>query len=156
VLIQIRDRLLRAVRDMDTVVRWGGDEFLLVARQCDRSQAWNLADRVEELVSGELFDIGNGQTLSLTCSLGFAPYPVVPSHPPGAVSWIKVVEMADRCLYAAKESGRNGWVGVCQGPSPERIAGFIFQPEQEIKRGGWDIVTSFSDVSTLVWHREKE
>ncbi len=156
VLKQIRDRLLQAVRDTDTVVRWGGEEFLLVARSCERSQAQKLADRVKELVSSEPFDVGDGHTLHRTCSLGFAPYPVVRNHPPDAVSWTQVIEMADRCLYAAKESGRNGWVGVREGPLPERVAAFISQPEQEVKAGGWDIITSFPGDSILVWHRKKE
>ncbi len=154
VLKQIRDRLLQAVRDMDTVVRWGGEEFLLVARKCDRGQAQNLADRVKELVSREPFAIGNGQTLLRTCSLGFAPYPIARGYPPEAVSWTQVVEMADRCLYAAKESGRNGWVGLREGPSPERVSAFISQPEVEIKAGGWEILTSFPDVSALVWQQK--
>ena len=154
VLRQIRDRLLHAVRDNDIVVRWGGEEFLLVARSFDRSQAQTLANRVMDLIGSSPFDIGNGRTLVRTCSLGFAPYPIARSFHPESVSWHRVVEIADRCLYAAKESGRNGWVGLREGASPDRASNFLSHPDQEIAAGGWDIITSFPDVGALVWHKE--
>ena len=45
------------------------------------------------------------------CSIGFAAFPVIESAP-DAHPWEDVVKMADQCLYAAKHSGRDAWVGL--------------------------------------------
>jgi len=52
------------------------------------------------------FDIGDGQFLKKTCSIGFACFPFVEEEPE-LLEWTKVVDLAAHCLYAAKKSGRN-------------------------------------------------
>ncbi|MES3026152.1 MAG: diguanylate cyclase [Pseudomonadota bacterium] len=111
VLQQTSAALRAACRDADFVVRWGGEEFLIVARNSDRACADLLADKLRTAVSELHFDLGNGVILQKTCSLGFAAFPVVEAEPE-AHSWEDVVKMADQCLYAAKNSGRDNWVGV--------------------------------------------
>jgi diguanylate cyclase (GGDEF)-like protein/PAS domain S-box-containing protein len=111
VLMQMRERLEGVFRDTDYIVRWGGEEFLIVARWSDRTQAASLAERAHAAVSGREFDIGEGVRVSRSCSIGFACYPFLPHHP-AQLSWSQVVELADQCLYMAKRRGRNGWVGL--------------------------------------------
>jgi diguanylate cyclase (GGDEF)-like protein len=151
VLLQLRDRLLAAMRDTDTVVRWGGEEFLVVAKGTDRSQAGVLAERILSMIRDRPFDVGGGASITKTCSLGFAPYPCLDCDPAGA-TWHQVVDVADRCLYAAKKSGRDGWVGI-QGRSADQadLMRFLEDPAQALKNGTWDLATSFPDPLELQW-----
>ena len=111
VLQQLADILRAATRDTDTVVRWGGEEFLIVARNASRADSTVLAERIRSGVEKHDFDIGTGFPLKQTCSVGFSFYPFVNDRPE-ACNWEQVVNLADHCLYAAKRGGRNTWVGV--------------------------------------------
>ncbi|MFH1177121.1 MAG: diguanylate cyclase [Acidobacteriota bacterium] len=111
-LLQLaRERLTRAARSSDTVVRWGGEEFLVVARGCEPDEAPVLAERIRTMVGDDPFDLGGGRSVRRSCSLGFAALPFLITAPE-LFSWEDVVNLADCCLYAAKRSGRNAWVGV--------------------------------------------
>ena len=111
VLIQVRQMLLDACRQSDTIIRWGGDEFLLVGRNADPETAESLAERIRSVMEEKKFDVGLEQTVHLSCSIGFAFYPFDPARP-SFFSWEQVVGVADRALYVAKESGRNIWAGI--------------------------------------------
>jgi diguanylate cyclase (GGDEF)-like protein len=111
VLIQVRQMLIDACRQSDTIIRWGGDEFLLVGRNADPQTAENLAERIRSVMEEKKFDVGLEQTVHLSCSIGFAFYPFDPARPT-FFSWEQVIGVADRALYVAKESGRNIWAGI--------------------------------------------
>jgi diguanylate cyclase (GGDEF)-like protein len=140
-----------SVRTCDTVVRWGGEEFLVVARHTDRSLGSVLATRIIEAFRDQPFDLGQGVSITKTCSLGFCPFPVLPREP-GAITWQQAVEVADRCLYAAKLSGRDGWVGV-QGleGGPAAVAAFLGIHAQGSGTVDCVLDTSFGDPSILRW-----
>lgn len=126
VLEQFRDILLHVARKSDTPVRWGGEEFLIVARRFSADRAHCLAERVRSAVESHRFDLGNGQHIHRTCSIGFAGYPVF-TGAPSRLDWEKVVELADQCLYQAKRDGRNRWFGVaaaCTDPPDDLDACF--------------------------------
>jgi diguanylate cyclase (GGDEF)-like protein len=110
VLRQVGEVLRAACRASDVVVRWGGEEFLILARNSDRHQAKVLATQVCAAVRAHAFDLGNGEVLHKTCSLGFTAFPLLPAQPE-KFDWEQAVELADQCLYAAKKSGRDAWVG---------------------------------------------
>ncbi|MBL0313802.1 MAG: diguanylate cyclase [Holophagaceae bacterium] len=114
VLQQMGEIMKEATRDTDTVVRWGGEEFLVVARNVCRRDSTILVERIRSQVAFHLFDIGDGKSLRLTCSSGFALYPFIPELPQ-ALAWERVVDVADHCLYAAKRAGRDAWVGLFPG-----------------------------------------
>lgn len=111
VLCQVVRTLQLTLRDEDTVVRWGGEEFLLIIRVTDRQSGPAIAERVRTAVAAARTVAEDGTALSVTCSLGFAPYPFRPSAP-AALSWEDVVSLIDAALYAAKHSGRDAWVGL--------------------------------------------
>ncbi|MFL6659120.1 MAG: diguanylate cyclase [Massilia sp.] len=118
-LQQASAALRQACRDADFVVRWGGEEFLIVARNADRSCADLLANNLRSAIRELSIDLGNGVVIKKTCSIGFAAYPVRETDPE-AYTWEEAVKMADQCLYAAKHAGRDAWVGVALGPdAPE-------------------------------------
>src|SRR5690348_13575550 len=111
VLQQVATILQEATRDTDTVVRWGGEEFLVVARNAARKDAVVLVERIRSRVEAHAFDLGDGSTIRRTCSIGFALMPFLCADP-DYMSWEEVVDVADHCLYVAKRSGRDAWVGV--------------------------------------------
>ncbi|MFU8831829.1 MAG: diguanylate cyclase [Wenzhouxiangella sp.] len=108
VLQQLATLLISQVREGDYVVRWGGEEFLLVFRPMLSDQPAGVAERLRSAVEQTLFEIGEDKPLRLTCSIGMAEYPVV-GQQPAAFSWEDVGAMADQALYHIKNNGRNGW-----------------------------------------------
>ncbi|QYF92593.1 GGDEF domain-containing protein [Massilia sp. PAMC28688] len=143
VLRQFSAILMEEVRDSDTVVRWGGEEFLIMARQASSADIHLLAERIRARVAGHRFDIGQGTVLSKSCSIGFATYPF---HAPEAAQarWEDVVSLADQCLYAAKASGRDMWVGVVhQAP---------LQAPPAAPPHAADVRQGLQDGSLQLWH----
>ncbi len=113
VLMQMRGRLQQAFRAGDYLVRWGGEEFLIVALGTSRRHVAELAERARAAVADRAFDIGGGLRLPVTCSIGFACFPPAPEWP-RALEWPAVLNLADAALYLVKRGGRNGWLGVLQ------------------------------------------
>jgi len=116
VLQQMGEILRNAMRDTDTVTRWGGEEFLIVARNAARADATVLPERIRTAVEAHPFDIGKDQPIHCHCSLGFSVYPFLPKEM-SLFAWEQIIDIADACLYAAKRSGRNAWVGIVPDPS---------------------------------------
>jgi diguanylate cyclase (GGDEF)-like protein len=111
VLMQMRERLREVFRESDMVVRWGGEEFLAIARGGNWGIAIEIAERIRRAVSDRAFSLDGSSSLAKSASIGFATFPFVASQP-RAISWSQVVELADRGLYMAKNGGRNTWVGI--------------------------------------------
>lgn len=111
VLMQMRGRLGQVFRASDYLVRWGGEEFLVVARETPRTRAAELAERARQCIAGQPFDLGGGVQLSLTCSVGFTAFPLC-ADLPRALDWRAAVDLADTALYQAKKDGRDAWVGL--------------------------------------------
>lgn len=109
VLRQFAHLLSEAVRESDYAVRWGGEEFLVVARQADAAQAHVLAERIVSAAREREFQLDSGERLQCTCSVGAAALPFLPGDPE-ALDWAQVVDLADAAVYAAKRRGRDGWV----------------------------------------------
>jgi two-component system sensor histidine kinase ChiS len=115
VLSQMGAVLSSAVRESDTIVRWGGEEFLIIARNSRQGDSSILSDRVRKRVESTPFAVTDDRRIRLTCSIGFASWPFF-KHEPDALGWEVVLGLADRCLYLAKNSGRNAWLGVAIRP----------------------------------------
>jgi diguanylate cyclase (GGDEF)-like protein len=115
-LQEVAKRIAGVMRRSDDLVRWGGEEFLLVCRTTDRENASLLCARVLEAVRELPFDVGNGVEVHKTCSIGWAPFPWLQDDV-GRLSIDNVIELADQALYLAKREGRNRSFGML--PSPE-------------------------------------
>lgn len=111
ILVALGHLLAGVCRDSDTVIRWGGDEFLVVGRHADRAAAEALAERIRSTVEAASVELATREVVRLTCSIGFAFYPLFPSAP-RALGWEQVLRLADQALLIAKRSGRNAWVGL--------------------------------------------
>jgi diguanylate cyclase (GGDEF)-like protein len=109
ILTHLRERLEEVFRHSDYLIRWGGEEFLAVARGLRREDAPDLAERLRIAVERRPFTLSTGRTIVKTISIGFASFPVL-ERDPHAYTWWQAIESADRALYVAKEAGRNRWV----------------------------------------------
>jgi len=132
VLTQFGARLRAVLRESDYLVRWGGEEFLAVARDTDRVRAEELAERMRTAIAATPFVLDDGSPLDVTCSIGFACMPYEPGRPSGK-TWQQVVNLADQALYAAKHSGRNAWVGLQSGGDEQAPRISSNQPLDRVK-----------------------
>ena len=117
VLEQMSALLREVLRRPDIVVRWGGEEFLIIARDAGRSLPLRLAERIRRRVAEHDFTLPHGGTLKRTCSIGFALYPFGPGITE-QLNWEQCVVLADAGLYLAKKEGRDRWVGLEPGARP--------------------------------------
>jgi diguanylate cyclase (GGDEF)-like protein len=98
----VADRLRAAVRDGDTIVRMGGDEFVILQRNVsDRSETIVLADRIVEAIAAPF--IVEGHRLSIGVSIG------ITMAPSDQMSPERLLHDADLALYRAKHAGRGTW-----------------------------------------------
>lgn len=109
VLIEMARRLREAVRDDDLIVRWGGEEFLIVARSRESSFAPQLAQRLLDLIGGRSVR-HDGRNIHVTASIGFVSLPLPPHGL--RLSWERAIDLVDTVMYLAKAHGRNKAYGV--------------------------------------------
>jgi diguanylate cyclase (GGDEF)-like protein len=150
VLLQTKDILEAHMRDVDIVARWGGEEFLVVANTRDLESAARLVARIHLAVRQFPYRVADREE-RISCSMGFVVFPLLPDHP-DAFGWEDAVAWADRCLYAAKRSGRDGWVGLAADPGldPEATAAEMTQAGGPGGASGLAILTSF-DPAPIKW-----
>jgi diguanylate cyclase (GGDEF)-like protein len=148
VLVQLCQRLRQVFRDSDFLVRWGGEEFLIVARGTSRSYAAGLAERARAVVADDPFVLADGTQICKTCSIGFVCFPPSPQHA-RALDWASLVKLADTALYAVKQRGRNGWLGVLQAraETAEDLRVWALKPSSDwLVSGDLQLVASSSVV----------
>jgi diguanylate cyclase (GGDEF)-like protein len=109
VIVEIARTLKQAIRPEDVLVRWGGDEFVVVAQAQHVEHATMLAERIRERIAKMKCVLPRGAVVRTSCSIGFTCLPFVPGRP-DAVSWEQAIKIADLALYRAKR-GRNAWRG---------------------------------------------
>jgi diguanylate cyclase (GGDEF)-like protein len=123
VLREIGAVLLGSLRRSDEVVRWGGEEFVVVLRLPweDRHQVSLIAERFLAAVRNHVTRVEGVAELACTVSIGFALHPLS-NRLPNLLSWEASLELADGALYLAKSEGRDRAVGVIAGPELEARA----------------------------------
>ena len=99
VLQSVAKRLQAGLRQSDLAVRWGGEEFLILLRACDLSEAERIAENLRHAIQKETFDVLKHQ-IPVTISLGVSQFT-------GEESTAQLVDRADEGLYRAKRGGRN-------------------------------------------------
>jgi diguanylate cyclase (GGDEF)-like protein len=110
--------LRRSLRESDRVVRWGGDEFVVVRTLSDLDDAARLAEEIRAKTAELRFRVSESVSAHTTCSIGFACYPFVLEAPLWA-TWEEVLNLADMALYRAKVL-RDAWLGWCGLPRAAR------------------------------------
>lgn len=106
VLIEVARRLEAMTRKTDFVLRWGGEEFLVISRGTDRAQGGQLAERILKAVGANPVLLEDGTEISVTASVGWAPFPWDPERP-YAMAADDVLRLADRALCCVKQEQRN-------------------------------------------------
>jgi diguanylate cyclase (GGDEF)-like protein len=101
VLKEVSRRMARSVRPYDTVGRYGGEEFIVVAPSCGRSGAIALAERILNSLRSAPVETDRGP-LSVTVSCGIAISTAAKPLDPR-----ELIHLADEALYRAKERGRD-------------------------------------------------
>ncbi len=96
-LATVATQLRAGLRAEDSVIRWGGEEFILLLPMTDKAAARNLLQRLCDHGLGLRPD-GQPQTVSI----GLASL-----SDDKVTSWPELIDLADRRMYAAKQAGRN-------------------------------------------------
>jgi diguanylate cyclase (GGDEF)-like protein len=97
--------LLETVRSVDSVCRYGGDEFAVLLLETHLERARVVAERVRHTIAAREFVI-DGAPLKLTVSVGYATFP---EHGKTARA---LLGAADKAMYAAKAAGKNAVSGA--------------------------------------------
>ena len=101
VLVEVGAVLRACVRDSDTVVRYGGDEFVVLLVETNADEAMIVAERMRKMIEAEPFVKETGLGIRLTISIGIAAFP---EH---ATTKQTLLNLADQAMYRGKESTRN-------------------------------------------------
>ncbi len=126
-LREVRNRLIGGCRRSDVVVRWGGDEFLVVGHASSFDGVKALAEKIRLTVAEPAYEVGNGRTGQLSASIGIAAIPFVEARP-DLGTWEQIVAVADHGAYLAKLNGRNAWVSI-RGTDRTRHDDFVGMKE---------------------------
>jgi two-component system cell cycle response regulator len=102
VLVEVALILARTARSVDSVARYGGDEFVIAVPETGEAGAIAFAERLRDKIQAHPFDIGKGEPVHLTVSIGVADFPE-----PKVETAEDLLDCADRALYRAKAGGRN-------------------------------------------------
>jgi diguanylate cyclase (GGDEF)-like protein len=101
VLKEMGELLKRSVREVDVVIRYGGDEYTAILVETAPQMAGIVAERIRAMVEKHTFLADEGYSINMTCSIGYS------CCPEDAVSTQELLEMADQAMYAGKGSGKN-------------------------------------------------
>ena len=101
VLRQVAQTLKKNSRTTDFVCRYGGEEMSIILPNTTNEEAMNNANRLCKAIAERPFQLNSTETGNVTISLGVATFPDNAQTPQ------ELIEYADKCLYYAKEHGRN-------------------------------------------------
>lgn len=118
VLKEFASRLTDLCTASDLVVRWGGEEFLIMAKTMTEDGAYNYANKIRTCIKHTPFMVAD-RTINITCSVGYCTYPFFQNNT-NSLSWEHAIQLADKALYKAKEDGRDGVVGIVEGNEPDQ------------------------------------
>ncbi len=100
VLVRIGQIILSCLRKMDTAYRYGGEEVTVILPETSCSEAEVVANRIRTSMENENFSPNNGESITITISIGATEYikgEIISS----------LVERADKAMYMSKDKGRN-------------------------------------------------
>lgn len=109
ILRETAQTIVETVRKTDFVIRWGGEEFLVILNQVDKDGSLEFAERlienVRNITAYKASIKGKKDKISVTISLGV-------NDSLNSDSLAKIITEADKAMYKAKETGRDRFVVV--------------------------------------------
>lgn len=93
--------LKKSVREVDVVIRYGGDEYTIILVETGPDTAWQVSERIRSMIEKHGFLAREGYQIHLTASMGFACYPEDTSGVD------ELLSMSDKAMYAGKAAGKN-------------------------------------------------
>lgn len=102
-LKQLSDLFKTTCRKIDVVARYGGEEFSVIGPETDKDEARALAERIRKMTADNTFSVNGPEEkrFNLTVSIGIASCPRHTQDPD------RLIVLADRALYMAKDRGRD-------------------------------------------------
>ncbi len=107
ILRQVSKTIRDAVRQIDFIGRYGGEEIVVILAETGREQANFAAERIRQAITAEVIRVYD-EEIRVTVSIGVATFP------DNALNMQNLIELADQALYLAKETGKNR---VCFSPA---------------------------------------
>jgi len=99
VLCAVATLLQQEIRESDLLLRWGGEEFLLLMSNCSRLKAYDMAEQLRSKIASLIVN-HDQQAIQVTISFGLTQ--VLPTEKSD-----EIIVRADKALYCAKRNGRN-------------------------------------------------
>ncbi len=100
VIRAVADTILASIRKVDVAARIGGEEFAVILPRSDKKSSLDTAERIRKAIKKRIVSHGRRE-ITVTVSIGIS------THSDGSAAADTLVKQADRCLYAAKEGGRD-------------------------------------------------
>lgn len=100
VLVRLGQTVKSCLRKMDSAYRYGGEEFTVILPETVGKEAETVAHRIRSAVQSDPFQVGTGDTVTITISVGVTEY----ASPEDIAN---LIQRADRAMYISKDSGRN-------------------------------------------------
>lgn len=114
-LVEIGTVLEHTVRDADVLIRYGGDEFVIICPETPLAGGLVIGERIRRIIESTRFLESMGIEARVSASIGIAAYPESADDVRGLIS------CADRAMYEAKALGKNRIVAASPLPSPESL-----------------------------------
>lgn len=151
VLRQMAALLKRLLRQSDHLIRWGGEEFLIIQEQQDDPIAF--LNRLLQAVADEPWVIASELPFKLSCSVGAVQYPLPDNS---GWSWTQALALADKALYQVKSQGKAGWL-MLKPQAKALNAGDWLQREvaQMLQSGAFSAIAS-ADISERLTRQQTE
>jgi diguanylate cyclase (GGDEF)-like protein len=115
-LVEVGAVLERTVRDADVLIRYGGDEFVILFPETPLSGGLAIAERVREVIAATRFLESENIEARVSASIGLAAYPETAEDVRGLIS------CADQAMYRAKTLGKNRVVVGSPVVAPQNLS----------------------------------
>jgi GGDEF domain-containing protein len=150
---ELQDVVRASCRGSDSICRHHDDTCLAIVPVEDTQTGVALAERIRRRVAAHVFDAGNGVELSITCSIGFSPYPFVDTNP-DLETWRQAVALARLALTAAEARSDDAWAGfvaIDRADLPSTpLDGTLDDPERLVHEGRLAPRASRTDIDALL------